>query len=286
MHLPPQINLYLVPLGDLSQEQNAVMWQCLSQDERERIEGSRHEKVKNNVLIARASLRHLLSRHGKLKPNEWCFDYGPQGKPSLIESQELSSGLKFNLSHSGDWLLIAVLPQSLAHWQLGVDIEHTRQSTSIHSILSRYFSAKETKDLLALQDEGAQRERFFDLWALKESYIKAHGKGLAMALDSFSFAMDEGIAIERNVTKPLINFRQLTLEAIIDRAGRESIEDKVLLADRVKLKNKPQFEANGLDWQIIVLEDTQNGVNSDHWHCAISRLDSDYRMAIALGMQV
>ena len=37
--------------------------------------------------------------------------------------------------------------------------------------------------------EAAQRQRFFDLWALKESFIKATGLGLAQSLKSFAFEL-------------------------------------------------------------------------------------------------
>lgn len=70
--------------------------------------------------------------------------------------------------------------------ELGVDIERCRQTTNIYPILNHYFTNEESEALLALPNDK-QRERFFDLWTLKESYIKAKGLGLALSLKSFSF---------------------------------------------------------------------------------------------------
>lgn len=39
---------------------------------------------------------------------------------------------------------------------------------------------------------------FYDLWVLKESYMKATGLGFRLALDDFCIHMSEGITVERN----------------------------------------------------------------------------------------
>jgi 4'-phosphopantetheinyl transferase len=185
--LVSEVHLYLLPLTAINSSQRALLLKCLNDDEQAKV-GRYQPKSRNNALIVRAGLRHVLSLHSALLPNEWQFDYGKQGKPELTAAQYAQTGINFNLSHSGDWLLIGVL-QATAHgkrYALGVDIERRRDSTNIHTILKRYFAEAEISDLLAL-DASKQRDRFFDLWALKESYIKACGKGLAMVLASFSF---------------------------------------------------------------------------------------------------
>ena len=54
------------------------------------------------------------------------------------------------------------------------------------AIAERYFSKQEITELFALPAD-VQRNRFFDYWTLKESYIKAWGQGLAIPLSDFSF---------------------------------------------------------------------------------------------------
>jgi 4'-phosphopantetheinyl transferase len=85
----------------------------------------------------------------------------------------------FNISHSGDWVVCAVdnLP-------VGIDVE------KIHDVdlnlSARFFSEEEHKYLLSLEI-SKRRNSFFELWTLKESYIKADGRGLSIPLNSFSF---------------------------------------------------------------------------------------------------
>jgi 4'-phosphopantetheinyl transferase len=210
--LASEVHLYLLPLATINSSQSQQLLECLSDDEQAKV--ARYQpKSRNNALIVRAGLRHVLSLHSALShgpshtlalhstfsPEQWQFDYGKQGKPELTAEQYAQTGLNFNLSHSGDWLLIAVL-QAPAHskrYALGVDIEHRRDSTNIHTILKRYFAEPEITDLLAL-DASKQRDRFFDLWALKESYIKACGKGLAMVLASFSFDINAALHLQNS----------------------------------------------------------------------------------------
>ena len=60
---------------------------------------------------------------------------------------------------------------------------------NIDGIAKKYFSSSEYSHFKAsLPSE--QRNVFFSLWTLKESYLKATGKGLREPLDSFTFDLD------------------------------------------------------------------------------------------------
>ncbi|WP_142334820.1 4'-phosphopantetheinyl transferase family protein, partial [Bacillus pseudomycoides] len=65
-------------------------------------------------------------------------------------------------------------------------------------VVSQLFSVKEIEDLnLKLPIE--KDDYFYDLWTLKESYVKAIGKGLSIPLNSFTIKKsEEGITIDPN----------------------------------------------------------------------------------------
>jgi len=71
---------------------------------------------------------------------------------------------------------------------LGVDIEVIKPIDM--KIAERFFSRREYQNLIQ-QHESDQLDYFFKLWSLKESYIKAEGKGLSIPLDTFSFTINK-----------------------------------------------------------------------------------------------
>jgi 4'-phosphopantetheinyl transferase len=89
-----------------------------------------------------------------------------------------------NISHSGDWVVLVIddLP-------VGVDIEEIKPID--FSIVERFFSADEIYEFKS-RTEDKKQDYFFDLWTLKESYIKAEGKGLFIPLNSFSILNIDG----------------------------------------------------------------------------------------------
>ncbi|MGF1692534.1 4'-phosphopantetheinyl transferase family protein [Photobacterium kagoshimensis] len=146
----------------------------------------RQPLVRMYAIYIRAFLRVTLSRYARIQPHEWCFEYGDQGKPSVCNPQRQQTGLVFNLSHTGDQVLLAVTQTADPKIALGVDIECEREGLSFSTIMENYFQPQEITSLMQLELSD-QRRRFFDLWVLKESYIKATGLGLALSLKSFGF---------------------------------------------------------------------------------------------------
>lgn len=100
------------------------------------------------------------------------FQVNPYGKPEV-------SGLNihFNISHSGDWVICALDEQPI-----GTDIE---QCHSLPPAIGDLCFTEEEKAYLAA-DSHEYPNRFYKLWTLKESYIKALGKGMSIPLQSFS----------------------------------------------------------------------------------------------------
>ncbi|MCL1138584.1 eicosapentaenoate biosynthesis 4'-phosphopantetheinyl transferase PfaE [Shewanella pneumatophori] len=252
--------------------------------------------------MVRGYLRALLSQHSEIRPNEWRFEYGDKGKPRLSDAQFAQTGVHFNVSHSGDWLLVGICTADnkgasqaskeetdSASIEFGVDIERCRNSTNIHSILSHYFSESEKRALLALP-EALQRDRFFDLWALKESYIKAKGLGLALSLKSFAFdfsALSETF-LGVNAPKSLSHCVDIS-DAIADHKVEHQLNQRqVLLKQDIGLallessSNKPNAEPQKSGLGLIEAKEQQMNA-ADNWHCLLGHLDDSYRFALSIG---
>src|SRR5438874_6996463 len=79
--------------------------QCLSADERERMERFRFERDRRRYLMGRGLLRSLLGRYLDRAPQDLRFETTAAGKPHLVSGQ---GQLQFNLAHSGEYVLIAI----------------------------------------------------------------------------------------------------------------------------------------------------------------------------------
>jgi 4'-phosphopantetheinyl transferase len=122
---------------------------CAQEHERARQMLSERNRVR--WARSRGILRALLGRYLDCDPRTLRFIRGPHGKPALHrEEGRWTTDLRFNLSHSGEILLLAVT----AGREVGVDVERARQ---------RY-----TTELLRA-------------WTLREAAVKCLGTGLACA---------------------------------------------------------------------------------------------------------
>ena len=155
---------------------------CLSGDERERHARFRFEEDRDAFLVAHALTRRLLAAAARVEPLALCFTTGERGRPELSQPSSALE-LRFNLSHTRGLVACAVTLRR----SIGVDVERIDRRVELLGVARHVFSAREIAGLEALTGE-AQRLRFFDLWTLKEAYVKAIGKGLAGPLRAISFA--------------------------------------------------------------------------------------------------
>lgn len=74
--------------------------------------------------------------------------------------------------------------------EIGIDIENIQERNNIEGLAEHCFNKDEQCYILAGK-KMYLRHRFFQMWTLKESYIKAYGKGLAIALKDLHFQISE-----------------------------------------------------------------------------------------------
>lgn len=141
----------------------------LAADEIKRARRFKFERDQQAFVIARGTLRMILSNYLSLSPEQIQFKYSSHGKPSLDHDPLL---LHFNLSHTHEIAIYAIALQE----NIGIDIEYCREIEVI-SLAKRFFCDSEYQWLNSLNSEE-QYAAFFRLWTCKESYLKATGEGL------------------------------------------------------------------------------------------------------------
>ena len=175
----------------------------------------RFEKDKRLCLAAEGLLRLALKENGLQQYNLLTQE---GGKPYLE-----GNPLYFNLSHSGSYVLCAV-----SSAPVGCDIEIA--ATPNLRMAQRFFCPEETQWIQNGQSSTLQADRFYRLWTLKESYVKAIGQGLQLPLNRFCFDLSRAVPTLQGQNH--WHFREYTLEgyrcAIC--AQTKQISDLVLIS--------------------------------------------------------
>jgi 4'-phosphopantetheinyl transferase len=85
------------------------------------------EKDKGHFKIGRSGLRWVAAKYLGINPESISIS-SDQGKKPYIISPEIS--LSFNISHSGDWVIIPISDR-----EVGVDVEYVKPNFEFRDIL-------------------------------------------------------------------------------------------------------------------------------------------------------
>ncbi len=189
------VHVWMIPLTEDSSADLEALATCLSASERGKLQRLSRPAGRQAFLVSRGALRHILGGYLQQPPKAFDFTYGPQGKPALKLTHPTvqhrhdspSRSLEFNLSHSGDWVVIA-LCQGRA---IGVDIELVRLLSQLPSLCQRCLTPAETATVQGLEPTQANL-RFLQYWTGKEAYLKALGLGLTASMTSVELAIPPG----------------------------------------------------------------------------------------------
>jgi 4'-phosphopantetheinyl transferase len=193
----------------------------LSAEERARADRYRVPEPRRQYTIMRAALRSILGRYLDIDPAAVSFASGPEGKPELATPQH--RWIEFNVSHSHGLGLCAV-----ARRRVGVDVEYVwRRAENLEEIVKRFFSPAEHASFLELPAEK-RRQGFYNGWTRKEAFIKAIGRGLFAALDSFDVSLKPEdpprIIAVRDAAENAARWSLFSLEPDVEYTGALAVE--------------------------------------------------------------
>ena len=134
-------------------------------------------------LTAEWLIRSIIGEKLALAPGEIRLEKDSLGKPFLTGR----SDFHFNVSHSA---LIAAA--AISRSPVGVDVEKIAPIDL--KVAEQVFSHEELEELFSLP-ENLQLDRFYTLWTLKESLIKAIGKGFFLNTREFTITTGDEIIV-------------------------------------------------------------------------------------------
>lgn len=175
----------------------------VSLEKRQKLDRFLHRVDALRGLYADVLVRWLACHQLKIPNASLRFTYNAFGKPSLLNAP----AFHFNVSHSGKWVVCA-----LDDHPLGIDIEQLRP---IDFEVGRVCFSDTEYDALMRQNAESRLSYFYDLWTLKECFVKAEGQGLTLPLKSFSFELKAHSSIgftTEGFTTEYCHFKQYELD--------------------------------------------------------------------------
>lgn len=195
----------------------------VSNEKKERMKRLLNSCDVNRTLIGDLLIRSLICQKYKINNEEIRFKYNEYGKPFV----ENFSDFHFNLSHSGEWVVCTT-----ANFNVGIDIEKVSEIEAL-KLAKEFFSADEFYDISNM-NSGEQINYFYDLWTLKESYIKTIGKGLYNPLNSFSIKKESrALILYKNIPKNFY-FKQYNIDLnykLSACATRDEFPQEIIIKD-------------------------------------------------------
>lgn len=143
-------------------------YHILSDDERLRAARFLKEEDRKAFIAGRVAVRLLLADRLRCGPHTIRFLYSEYGRPNVAD------GPDFNISHSGDHVLVALARDPGT--SIGIDVECLNRETNLAKLEPVVLSGPELEWLNGCQD---RHSAFLRLWVMKEAVLKAAGTGLS-----------------------------------------------------------------------------------------------------------
>lgn len=166
------MKVYFINIADFSDRQLEECLESMSDERKAEI-----SKLKNPLSVKQKTagdylIKKAVSDFCGIPSDEILIKKDLNGKPYAE-----NIAVKFNVSHGNDAVVCAVSENDI-----GIDIEKIRD---VKFRVAERFATEEERAYI-----GENRERFFEIWTLKEAYFKCIGTGLGADIRNVSFKVE------------------------------------------------------------------------------------------------
>jgi len=155
------------------------MLEFVSEKKRTAMQRYRYPEDALRSLLGEVLARMAICSRLNVANEQLSFGVNDFKKPLLLYPE----GYDFNISHAGQWVVCALSP-----FPVGIDVEYIKP---INLEIAESVLDRQEYEWFLHRPIPEKLFSFYRLWTLKESYIKAIGKGLYIPLKSFGMNITE-----------------------------------------------------------------------------------------------
>lgn len=172
--------LYVSDIDELNNDKNAfeTAYKLLPEFRKQKVDKIKPDRSRKCSVAAFILLMYGLINY-EIDPYDFEIEINEYGKPSI----KGKDNIHFSISHSDSKVICAVGKNNV-----GCDVERINPRKKTDGIIGRFYHSNEKKYIENFQEDD-KTKAFFDIWTLKESYVKMIGKGLYVPFDSFGITI-------------------------------------------------------------------------------------------------
>jgi len=176
------VNIYYINIGTIKFRPEVD--KVLNEEEYGRYKRYLADQARTEFFWGRYLVKTVISRYLNIHPQDIVFQKNQYGK-LFLDRRYHQENIGFNLTHSQGIVAGAFILEN----DIGIDVE--KIDRNISDIAKRFFSPEEKAYINS--HYPSKNNLSYQIWTLKEAYIKAKGVGLSLPLESFSVFDDLGV---------------------------------------------------------------------------------------------